>query len=51
MPCHNSPLETLAAFFIAFASGVLTVLMLTQYIAEIRSEQQGRRPTPEPLKP
>ena len=45
MPCNNSPLETLAAFFIAFASGVLTVLMLTQYIAEIKSDVYRNRQT------
>ena len=45
MPCNNSLLETLAAVFIAFAGGVLTTLMLTQYIAEIKGAQQDRQQT------
>ena len=45
MSCNNSPLETLTAFFIAFTSGVFTTLMLTQYIAEIKEDQQDRKQT------
>lgn len=38
MPNNNSPLESLAAFAIAFASGAASVLALIQYIAKVRRD-------------
>lgn len=45
MPVNTSPLETLAAFSIVFASGVLFVLGVTAYVDKVRRDAQGCRST------
>jgi hypothetical protein len=37
---NQSPLESLAAFAIAFATGVLSAVALTKYIDKIRKNAQ-----------
>ena len=44
MPCNNSPLEALAAFVIAFASGALSVIAFIQYVAKVRRDERRVRP-------
>lgn len=46
MISNNSPLESLAAFAIVFASGILFVLGLAGYIEKVRRDAQGDRPAP-----
>jgi len=41
MTFNNSPLETLAAFAIVFAAGVLSVLGMTRYIDKIRRRDEA----------
>ena len=47
MPSQTSPLESLAAFFIAFATGVVSLYGLTRYADKVRKETRdaiGRSP-------
>lgn len=46
MTFNNSPLETLAAFAIVFAAGVLSVLGMTRYIEKVRRDAHGSHPAP-----
>ena len=41
MGCHNSPLESLAAFAIVFAIGVLSTVGLGKYV-ENQKKQTGQ---------
>lgn len=42
MPSNSSsPLETLAAFFIVFATGVLSVYGMTRYVEKIRKDTRN----------
>jgi hypothetical protein len=40
MGCNNSPLESLAAFAIAFAAGAVSAAALGMYIHKIKQEAQ-----------
>ena len=46
MGCDNSPLESLAAFAIAFASGALSVITFIHYIAKVRRDEHRVRQAP-----
>lgn len=46
MNVNNSPLETLAAFAIVFAAGVLSVLGMTRYVDKVRREAQSDHSAP-----
>ena len=44
---NSSPLETLAAFFIVFTTGALTVLGMKRYVDKVRKDTRdaiGRSP-------
>jgi len=41
MPCNTSPMESLAAFLIAFTCGVISVFAMTAYTDKIRREAQN----------
>ena len=43
MGCNNSPLESLAAVVIAFASGALSVITFMQYVAKVRRDERRVR--------
>ena len=45
MPSNNSPLESLAAFAIVFAVGVLSILGLTTYIEKIKRDARRTNPS------
>jgi hypothetical protein len=38
---NNSPLESLAAFAIAFAAGILSTIALGKYIEKVRRDAQN----------
>ena len=38
MACHNSPLESLAAFAIVFAAGVVATVGFAKYIEKIKRD-------------
>lgn len=44
MNVNNSPLETLAAFALVFAAGVLSVLGMSRYIDKVRRDAQRGHP-------
>lgn len=46
MPFNNSTLETLAAFAIVFASGVLSVIAFIQYVAKVRRDERRASAAP-----
>ena len=42
MACHNSPLESLAAFAIVFAMGVVSTVSLAKYVEKIKQGAVSR---------
>lgn len=46
MNVNNSPLETLSAFAIVFAAGVLSVLGMNRYIDKVRRDARRGYPAP-----
>ena len=42
MACHNSPLESLAAFAIVFVMGVISTAGLAKYVEKIKRDASSR---------